>query len=271
MSMKRAIGGALGAVAAMFVLSAYAHAAAPTKPLTVCADPNYMPFSNKLGQGFENKVAQVVGHALGRPIKYVWSSYRQKGGFENFLALNLDKHRCEMIMNLPYGDYEETFTKPYYGSTYVFVYKKSKQYDLSNGMDSSILRHVKIGYEKGTPPQDGLKMRGMVMTAHAFDTYASSSISPEAPLEAVQNGKVDVLITWEPAVGYFIQKDFPDLTMKRVPDTNAMGVPERYLFFMSMGVAKGEKKLKRQLNKVIKTHKAQIKQILDAYDVRILP
>ena len=249
----------------------YAHAAAPAKPLTVCADPNYMPYSNQLGQGFENKVAQLVGHALGRPVQYHWSSYRQRGGFENFLALNLDKHRCDMIMDLPYGDVEESFTQPYYGSTYVFVYKKSKDYDLSGGMDSPILRQVKVGYEEGTPPEAGLQMRGLVLKAVAFDTAEHKSLSPEAPLQAVQDGKVDVLITWEPAVGYFIKKDFPSLTMTRVPDTNALGTPERYLFFMSMGVAPGDQALKRQINAVIKTHQARIKQIMTAYDVGILP
>ncbi len=274
MSMKRALTGVLTCLSAMLMLSACARAAAPMKgkPLRVCADPNYLPYSNKQGQGFENKVAELVGHALGRPVKYVWSSYRQKGGFENFLALNLDVHppRCDMIMNLPYGDSEETFTKPYYGSTYVFVYKKSKHYNFSQGMDAPILSHIKIGFEMGTPVVAGLQMRGLVLTATHFDTAGSPTASPKTPLEAVKDGKIDVLITWEPLVGYFVQKDFPNLTMTRVPDTNSMGTPERYLFFMSMGVAKGEQTLKRQLNHVITTHKAQIKKILTSYNVRIL-
>lgn len=267
---KRTLAGWVWVVAMACVVGGHAQAA-PAKPLKVCADPNYMPYSNRLGQGFENKVAQLVGHALGRPVQYVWASYRQQGGFENFLALNLDRHRCDMIMNLPYGDYEETFTKPYYGSTYVFVYKKSKHYDLSAGMNSPILSHIKIGFEAGTPPEAGLKMRGLIMSAVPFHTASSSSLSPKGPLEAVEDGKVDVLITWEPAVGYFVRKDFPNLTMTRVPNTVTFGAPERYLFFMSMGVAKGETALKRQLDEVIRTHKAQIQRIMNAYDVRILP
>ena len=30
------------------------------KELHVCADPDYMPFSNRAGEGFENKVAVLV-------------------------------------------------------------------------------------------------------------------------------------------------------------------------------------------------------------------
>ena len=34
--------------------------AAPGEPiLTVCADPNNMPFSNRAGEGFENHIAQL--------------------------------------------------------------------------------------------------------------------------------------------------------------------------------------------------------------------
>ena len=38
------------------------------KSLTVCADPGNMPLSNQKGEGFENKIAQVIGTAsdLGR-------------------------------------------------------------------------------------------------------------------------------------------------------------------------------------------------------------
>ncbi len=38
---------------------------AELKSLTVCADPGNMPLSNQKGEGFENKIAQVIGAALG--------------------------------------------------------------------------------------------------------------------------------------------------------------------------------------------------------------
>ena len=36
-------------------------AAEPLKSLTVCADPGNMPLSNDKGEGFENKIAQLLG------------------------------------------------------------------------------------------------------------------------------------------------------------------------------------------------------------------
>ena len=34
---------------------------ASTTALKVCADPNNLPFSNEKGEGFENKIAELVG------------------------------------------------------------------------------------------------------------------------------------------------------------------------------------------------------------------
>ena len=39
------------------------------KSLTVCADPGNMPLSNQKGEGFENKIAQVIGAAMGTGAK----------------------------------------------------------------------------------------------------------------------------------------------------------------------------------------------------------
>ncbi len=256
-------------IAGLAVAALGFRSAAAAVPLKICADPDYMPYSNQAGQGFENEVAGIMAKALHRPLHYVWSSYRQEGGFDNFLALNLDKGKCDMVMDIPYGDPEESYTKPYYGSTYVFVWKKADDYDLSLGLDSPILKSVKIGFESGTPPEAGLKMRGLLLAATPFDTAEKKNASPKATLEAVESGKIDVLITWEPAIGYYM-KEFPDLTMARVPDTNALGSPERYLFFMSMAVGAKDDSLRKQLNAAIHANKAQIGAVMHRFNVSIL-
>ena len=38
------------------------------KVLRVCADPNNLPFSNEKGEGFENKIAQLLGAKLGKDV-----------------------------------------------------------------------------------------------------------------------------------------------------------------------------------------------------------
>src|SRR5213594_1033385 len=147
--------------------------------LRICADPDYLPYSNRAGQGFENKIAEAIAKALGEPLEYTWESTRSRGGFPEFLARTLDANKCDVVMNIPYGNREELTTQPYYVSSYVFVFKKSKNYDIAN-MDSEVLKRIKVGFESDTPVENGLKMRGMLQQAVAFDVGSNSGESPVA-------------------------------------------------------------------------------------------
>src|SRR5437870_8791039 len=111
--------------------------------LRVCADPDYLPYSNRAGEGFENKIAEAVAKALGERLEYTWENTRGRGGFPEFLARTLDADKCDVVMNLPYGSREELTTEPYYVSSYVFVFKKSRNYDIKS-MDSATLKQIKI-------------------------------------------------------------------------------------------------------------------------------
>src|SRR2546429_7369210 len=137
-------------------------------PLRVCADPDYLPFSNQAGEGFENKIAESVAKALGQRLEYTWANTRSRGGFTEFLARTLDAKKCDAVMGIPSGNREELTTRAYYISSYVFVFKKSKNYDIRN-MDSPVLKQVKIGVEGDTPVEDGLKLRGLLDRARVFD------------------------------------------------------------------------------------------------------
>ena len=84
--------------------------------LTVCADPSNLPYSNAREQGFENDLAQLVAHDLGRTVRYVWAP--QRGAF---LRKTLNAGRCDVVMGVPSAIDEAKTTRPYYRSTYVFV------------------------------------------------------------------------------------------------------------------------------------------------------
>src|SRR3984957_15061173 len=133
----------------------------PAKSLGVCADPDYLPYSNRAGEGFENKIAAAVARALGEKVDYTWASSRGHGGFPQFLSATLDAKKCAVIMDIPYGSREELTTRPYYISSYVFVYSKSKNYQITS-MDSPVLKKVKVGFERNTPAEEAVKMRGIL-------------------------------------------------------------------------------------------------------------
>src|SRR5260370_37800612 len=88
------------------------------KVLRVCADPHNMPFSTDKGEGFENKLAELLAEKLGKRLAYNW--YPQAPGFvRNTLAA----HKCDVIMVVPQGDDLGQVTNPYYRTTYALVLK----------------------------------------------------------------------------------------------------------------------------------------------------
>src|SRR5690349_21063535 len=68
----------------------------PQRVLRVCADPNNLPFSNARGEGFENRLAQLVGKSLGARVRYTWWPQRR-----GFIRNTLDAGRCDLVIGIP--------------------------------------------------------------------------------------------------------------------------------------------------------------------------
>jgi mxaJ protein len=239
------------------------HAAAP---LRVCADPDYMPYSDRAGDGFENKIAQLVGRELGRPVVYVWKSTRGESGFEEMIHQYVDQGKCDLVVDVPYAEADLQTTQPYYISSYVFIYKKGTGLDGITSLDSPKLHHVKIGYEADTPVEIGLKLRTLTIGAKPFLTADEEDASPQAIVNAVQAGTINVGLTWDPAVAYYVGQH-PDLATVVIPNARSQGSPEQYTFPMAMGVRSSNASLIAQLNALIAAHQSQIDSILNAYHI----
>jgi mxaJ protein len=240
--------------------------ARPVAALSVCADPDYLPYSNHEGAGFENKVAVAVARPLGESVQYTWASYRGRGGFPQFLSATLDAKKCDVVMSISYGARDELTTQPYYVSSYVLVFPRSKNYSISN-MDSPALKGLRIGFERETPAQEAIKLRGMISKAVGFDVADSADESPLVMLKAVANGKIDVLITWEPSIGAFL-RIYPNLEVVPIPNTRALGAPEQFSFPMSIAVQAGDQALKQKLDRVIEKHGHELNTVLSHAGVR---
>jgi mxaJ protein len=107
-----------------------------------------------------------------------------------------------------------------------------------------------------------LKMRGLLPgSVVGFDVSDEGGGSPEIMLAALKDGKIDVLITWQPAIGAFL-RDYPDMDVVVIPNTRALGAPEQYSFPMSMGVREGNNELKNKLDEVIEKHQPELTSIL---------
>jgi quinoprotein dehydrogenase-associated probable ABC transporter substrate-binding protein len=267
-SIRRAVRlAALLSLAAPF--AAHAQGNQNNHVLRVCADPDYLPFSNRAGEGFENKVAEVLAKSMGRRLEYHWASYRGQGGFSNFLADNLEAGKCDVVMDLPYGDNEAGYTNPYYTSSYVFISKASNGYGITSMI--SLTHHpIKIGYEEETTPETALKMLDLTQNAVVFHIADDPKASPQQFLQAVENNRVGVMITWEPAIGTFL-KNYPDLTVTPVPtEEYGPGLPQvSYTYSMALGVRTKDTALKAALNKALVASQPQIAAILSDYNVKL--
>ena len=62
----------------------------------VCADPNNLPFSNRAGEGFENKLAEFVAGNLGKRVSYTWWAQRR-----GFIRNTLKAGDCDVVMGIP--------------------------------------------------------------------------------------------------------------------------------------------------------------------------
>ena len=241
------------------------------KPFRVCADPENMPFSNRNLEGFENKIAALVAKELGTTLSYVWWGQRQ-GFIRNTMNATLQEARCDVVIGVPAGyDLVQT-TKPYYRSTYVFVYPRGRGLQIRS-LDDPILKKIKIGVHligddyTNPPPVHELAKRGIVDNVVGFDTFYSAQNPPSRIVDAVAAGTVDAAIVWGPAAGYFAGRQTVPLELIPVP-SGKMDLPSA--FDISMGVRPGDNTLKAQLEKVLERRQVEIRKVLTDYRVPLV-
>src|SRR5438067_704384 len=99
-------------IAVPMVLIACLPVSGAKRVLRVCADPNNLPFSNQLSEGFENRLADTVARDLDATLVYTWWS--QRG---DFVKNSLAEARCDVWMGVPSDLDSVSATIPYYRST----------------------------------------------------------------------------------------------------------------------------------------------------------
>src|SRR5438270_11588532 len=99
--------------------------------LKVCADPNNLPYSDEKREGFENKIAELMGGELGLKVDYAW--FPQVIGF---VRNTLRAHLCDLVMGTVAGDEIMQTTYPYYFTTYVMCYRSAKDLAVEGSQDA---------------------------------------------------------------------------------------------------------------------------------------
>jgi quinoprotein dehydrogenase-associated probable ABC transporter substrate-binding protein len=232
--------------------------------LGVCADPDNMPFSNAKGEGFENKLAELIAAKLKTQVRYSW--YPEAAGSASSRPL---RDSCDLVMGYAQGTGLIEDTNPYYRTSYVLIYRKDDR-SLA-GVDTLSdprLQGKRIGIFARTPPASILAANGLVDIAKPFEIAGTGSSKTAADMIAqIAAGKIDAGLLWGPIGGYYAQRSPVPLTL--VPLTKERVGP-RLLFDITMGIRPGDPQWKHALNKIIAENQDDINAILRAYNVPLL-
>lgn len=240
----------------------------------VCADPNNLPFSNKQGEGLENRLAEIWAKDLGVPLEYTW--FPQRMGFIRNTLRAVDpqtgQHKCDVVMGIVQGYELLMTTKPYYRSTYALVYVKGRSLDAVRtaadliNMDPERRQKLLIGTYAETPGAVWLARHGMTDQMIAYPVMSGDpAVYPGEIIETqLFGGQIDAAIVWGPIAGFFARRA-DDVDVELILLESEPGI--QFDFAISAGVRYGEGEAKREIDALIDRTGEEITALLEAYHV----
>ncbi len=231
--------------------------------LRVCADPNNLPYSNEARQGFENRIAEIIGADLELPVTYVW--FPQVTGF---VRNTLRARECDLVMGAVSGDGIMDSTNPYYHTGYMMVTRTADGI-AARSVGDPALAGKKFGVIAATPPTDLLVRHHLMDQVRPYALRVDTRISnpPRAMLQDLVDGQIDVALVWGPTAGYAIKQDHLPLTAVFIePEPDAPRLDYR----VAMGVRANEPEWRRRINQAIGKHKAEIAAVLADYGMPMM-
>ena len=201
--------------------------------LRVCADPNNLPFSNDRREGFENRIAEIIGADLGLPVNYIW--FPQVVGF---VRNTLRARECDLVMGAVSGDTVMETTNPYYHTGYMIVTRTADGITARSVGDPA-LAQKRFGIVAATPPSELLLRHNLMPRARPYSLSVDTRASNPARemMHDLANGEIDVALVWGPLAGFSITRD-------KLPLTAAFIAPEpgapRLDYRIAMGVRASE-------------------------------
>jgi quinoprotein dehydrogenase-associated probable ABC transporter substrate-binding protein len=234
------------------------------KVLRVCADPNNLPFSNTAGEGFENKLAQLVAERLGKGVAYVYYP-----GATGFIRNTLNAHLCDVVMGMPQGDDVVQPTNPYYRTAYAVVYRAGSDLEgLKTLGDPRLGKGGRIGLVANTPPGNVLARYGLLGSVKPYPLVVDTRVDAPAAdmIRDLESGAIDAAILWGPIAGYHVKKSAGRLKEALLLEEKGA----RMSFRIAMGVRHSDQEWKRELNRLIAQNQREIDKILLDYGVPMI-
>jgi len=232
----------------------------------VCAEADNLPFSNTKAEGFENKIAALIAEDLGKKLSYqFW--HHMLGYYRN----TLNAFRCDVIIGtVAFNDMLMT-TKPYYRSTYAFVYRKDSGYNITDWKSPDLRKAKAIGVVDKTPVAAALDDNDLMENAKPYRIFRDLTMPPSLIIDDLVKGDIDVAIVWGPIAGYYAQKSSVPLVVVPTPEYEGMPDTAKLQFNIAMGVRKRDNERHAMIQEVLDRRQADILKILEEYGIPYLP
>jgi quinoprotein dehydrogenase-associated probable ABC transporter substrate-binding protein len=235
--------------------------------LTVCADPGNMPLSNQAGEGFENKIAEVIGKALGTGVNYYWRPSIERG----LMRTTLSEGNCDVWMDMASGtEGAEVLSPPLYRSTFVLAYRNDKGIDIKSLHDNE-LKKLRVGVFQVSAIREALSEHGVAnnTVVHYLSHNADTDLEnqPSYQVQQVIDGSLDIAAAWGPMAGYYKAVKHEPLIIKPV---NLMEDEIPLEFNMTLAVPRGRPDIKTAVQNALAQHKEEIHQILVDFGVPLV-
>lgn len=235
----------------------------------VCADAHNLPYSSDTLEGFDNKIADIIGEELGIPVEYYW--FPQRIGFTRNTIKKVDpetgRFLCDLAMSMPASPGRLAKTTPYFSSIDAMVYRTGEGFELNNITDIAKVnetKKLKIGLFDRALATEKLIQLGLDEQITYFQFMAGDArVYPGRIVEdALASGEIDVAFVWGPIASYYAQHS--DVPMKVIP-LNEFG--DRFVFSFAMGMRHKDKAWKELLNKIIAKRQGDITAIIESYNL----
>lgn len=235
--------------------------------LRVCADPGNMPLSNDRGEGYENKIIQILATAMNTQVTYWWWPYIARGLVRETLG---QADKCDVLLDMPEGYEGVLLSEPIYKTTFVLASRADRHYDIKS-LDDPKLKQLKIGVYQTSAIRQVLQQHGVfdnvVIHALSHDADLKPEDQPSYQVQQVVDGTLDMAGVWGPFAGYY-------KTVKKAPialqPINMMEDDFPLEFELGLGVRTSDQLLKYKIDLTLEDKKAEIEKVLRDYGVPLV-
>jgi quinoprotein dehydrogenase-associated probable ABC transporter substrate-binding protein len=242
------------------------------RPLTVCADPANMPFSDRNGDGIDNQIVEVLAAAMHTTVASYWMSYIDHGFLKRAFGNAAEPlGNCDLLVDIPASVSGVLMTDPIYRSTYVFAYGKDSGIHIKSLTDPA-LRKLRVGVYQTSALRQALAENGIKNGVHvltvSYDTASNRGARQQwRQVEQVVGGQLDVVGVWGPFAGYAKAKKHAPIMLQ---PANLMSNDVQLEFAMAIGVRENDVVLKYALDHALDASADKIKAILGDFGVPLV-